>query len=335
MPSLSSLQLGRAFRLIMQTLPIAAVRLGANIAFWVVTLVYLGITGGLAYLVWQAIPAVGVILFLVALGGLGPLYKLAQKYVLYVIKAAQIAVMAEILVNDRLPAGASQLAWGKERVQERFGEVSAMFLVDELVSGVVSAFTGVVYRVASFLPGDTFRSLANILNRVIRFAVGYIDEAILARTFWLQSGSVWANARDGVVLYGMVWKPLLANAVALMFLSYVPFIVVAILFSAPIGALTSLISPNVAGWSIIATLVLAYLVKVAIGDAFAMAAMISAYQRETQELEPDPAVTSKLEQISDRFRTLQQRALGEQAGAALGGEAGTTPALDTGADASE
>ena len=331
MPSLSSLQLGRAFRLIVQTLPIALVRLGAYIAFWVVTLLYLGITGGLAWLVGQAIPAVGVILFLVAIGGLGPLYKLAQKYILYVIKAAQIAVISEILVNDRLPAGASQLAWGKERVQERFGEVSAMFLIDELVSGVVSAFTGVVYRVASWLPGNTFRSLANIVNRIIRFAVGYIDEAILARTFWLQSGSVWANARDGVVLYGMVWKPLLMNAIALMALSYVPFIVVAILFSAPIGALVSLISPSVAGWSIIATLVLAYLVKVSVGDAFAMAAMIAAYQQETQELEPDPTVTAKMEQVSDKFRTLQQRAMGETQ-PLVEAENEMTPAIDAGGE---
>jgi hypothetical protein len=38
-------------------------------------------------------------------------------------------------------------------VQERFGEVSAMFVVDEIVAGAVRAFTNTVYRIASWLPG--------------------------------------------------------------------------------------------------------------------------------------------------------------------------------------
>ena len=119
-----------------------------------------------------------------------------------------------------------------------------------------------------------------------------------------------------------------------MLISYVPFVVVAILFSAPIGASPSLISPNVAGWSIIATLVLAYLVKVAIGDAFCHGGDALGVPAGDAGLTPDPAVTSKLEQVSDKFRTLQQRALGEQAGAALAGaEEEAAPALDAGADA--
>jgi hypothetical protein len=328
MPSLRSLQLGRAFQLILKTLPISLVRLGAYMVFWLGTVVYLAITGGLAWLVGQAVSWLGVILFLVALGGLGPLYKLVQRYVFYVIKAAQIAIFSELLVNDALPAGTSQLAWGKQRVQERFGEVSAMFLVDELVGAVVNAFTGLVNRVASWLPGDSFRALANVIGRVIRFALSYIDEAILARTFWLDSGSVWANARDGVVLYGMVWKPLLANAVALMVLSYIPAVVVFALFAAPIGLLARLISPSVAGWSVILSLLLAYLIKVAVGDSFAMAAIIAAYQQETADLEPDPAVTSKLEEVSDKFRELQQRAF-----AATGAPGGASPLPEAGAEA--
>ena len=58
-------------------------------------------------------------------------------------------------------------------------------------------------------------------------------------------------------------------------------------------------------------LVLAVLVKVAVGDTFAMAAMIAAYQRETADMEPDPAVVAKLEQVSGKFRELKQRAMAE------------------------
>lgn len=300
--------LSTAFKLVMRTMPILLVRLGVSIALWLVALVYLGVTGGVSWLIGQAIPIVGVILFFVAIVAMAPLYNLAYRYILYVIKAAHIAVVSEILVNGDLPKGTGQLAWGKQRVQERFGETSAMFVVDELVAGVVNAFTGTVYSIASWLPGDTLDTLVRIVNRVIRFATSYIDEAILARSFYTNSDNVWENARDGVVLYGMTWRPILMNAVALMVISYIPFVVAFILFAAPVGFLLSIFSTTLAGWSLLATLVLAWLIKVAVGDAFAMIAIIATYQRETAGLTPDPQMAARLDQVSDKFQELKERA---------------------------
>ena len=311
--NLESLRLGDAFKLTMRTLPILGVRLAANLVFWLVLIIYLGITGGIAYLVGQAVEFLGVIIFIVALIGIAPLYQLAKRYVLYMIKAAHIAVVSELLASGDLPPGVSQLQWGKERVEERFGEASAMFVIDEMVSSIVRSFTNTVYRMASWLPGETFRNLARVVERIVKFALTYVDEAILARAFWLHSETVWANARDGVVLYGMAWQPLLLNAVALMLLSYLPFIVAMIIFAAPIGALMSLISTNIAGWSVIAVLSFSYLVKMAVGDGFAMTAIIAAYRRETEGLEPDPGVVAKLDSLSAKFGELTQRAQEELA----------------------
>lgn len=307
-----SLQLGTAFNLLMRTMPIILVRLGVSIAFWLAALIYLGVTGGVSWLIGQAISIVGVILFFVAIVAMIPLYQLAYRYIFYMIKAAHIAVVSELLVRGSLPEGTNQLAWGKQRVTERFGEANVMFVVDQLVTGVVNAFTRTVYSVASWLPGD-LRSVVRILNQIIRFAMSYIDEAILARSFYSNHDNVWANARDGLVLYGMTWKPILKTAVALMALSYVPFIVVFLVFSAPLGLLLSLISTTVAGWSLLITLVLAWMVKVAVGDAFAMIAIIAVYQRETDGLEPDPQMAARLESVSSKFTELKQKA-GESIG---------------------
>src|SRR5260370_12807658 len=152
-----------------------------------------------------------------------------------------------------------------------------MFIVDEVVMGVVRTFTRTVFSLTSWLPGDTLRTLVTIINRVIEYAMNYIDETVLARSFWHEQESVWTNARDGVVLYAMVWKPILINAIALMIISFVPFIVAFIVLAAPIGLLVARISPQLAGWSIIATLVLAYLLKLLIGIPFAMTATIPPY----------------------------------------------------------
>jgi hypothetical protein len=306
--NLNALRLGMSFNLMMRTMPILLVRLGVMLVFWVVALIYLAITFAVAYLVGQAVPFIGVILFIVALVAVGPIYNLAYRYIFYTIKTAHIAVIAELLTKDRLPDGVNQLSYGKQRVEERFGEVNAMFVVDELVNGVIHAFTNTVYSVTSWLPGETLDTLVRIVNRVIRFAMNYIDEAVMARSFYRTEGNVWENARDGVVLYAQVWKPILVNAIALMLLSYVPFIAALVLFALPVGLLLNLISPQLAGWSIIFLLILAYMVKVAVGDAFAMTAIIAAYQRETTTLTPNPEMAAQLDSLSDQFRELTQRA---------------------------
>jgi hypothetical protein len=306
--NLNSLQLGTSFKLMLRTLPIIGIRLGANLVFWIGLLIYLAIAGWVAYLAGNAIQIVGVILFIVALVAILPIYNLAYRYVFYMLKAAHIAVIAELLANGSVPGGRGQLDWGRQKVQERFGEMNAMFIIDELVNGVVHAFTRTVFALTAWLPGDTIRMAVRMVNRVIEYAMNYIDEAVLARSFWTERESVWTNARDGVVLYAMVWKPILMNAIALMILSYVPFVVAFILFAAPIGLLLSQTSPQLAGWSIIATLVLAYLIKVALGDAFAMTAIIATYQRETASLTPDPNMVAKLDSVSTKFTDLKKRA---------------------------
>lgn len=306
--NLDSLRLGTSLSMMLRTMPILLVRLGVMLVFWVVALIYLAIAFAVAYLVGQAVPLIGVILFIVALVAVGPIYNLAYRYVFYTIKAAHIAVVAELLTNGQLPDGVNQLSYGKQRVEERFGEVNAMFVVDELVNGVVHAFTNTVYSMTAWLPGETLDTLVRVLNRIIQFAMNYIDEAIMARSFYRTDGSVWENARDGLVLYAQVWKPILVNAIALMALSYLPFIVALVVFALPVGLLLNLISPQLAGWSIIFLLILAYMVKVAVGDAFAMTAIVAAYQRETANLTPNPDMTAQLEAVSDQFRDLTQRA---------------------------
>lgn len=305
---LSSLEIGSSFRLLMRTSPILLVKLGAYIAFWIIALIYLGVTFLVASLVAQAIEIAGVLLFIIAFIGVIPLYNLAYRYVFFMIKAAHIAVISELLVNDKLPDGIGQLEWGRKQVTERFGEINVMFIVDEVVSGVVRAFTRTIYSVARMLPGDTLEQVARVVNRVILNATTYIDEAVMARSFIRKGVPVWVNARDGVVLYGMVWKPLLMNAIALMIISYIPFIVAFLLFSLPVSLLLSLVSGSLAGWSIIFTLVLAFLIKIAVGDAFAMTAMISTYHKQTQGLKPDKETVQKLDAASDKFKELRTRA---------------------------
>jgi hypothetical protein len=305
---MESLQFGRAINVLMQTLPIIGIRLAVSLVSFVIFVIYMAITFGIAALLGRINETIGVIAFVVALVAVIPIYNLVNRYIFYILKVAHLAVIAELLQNNRLPDGVNQLDWGRQQVQQRFGDVNVMFIVDELVSGVISGFTNTLNWLTSWLPGDTLRTLVGMVKMVIRLSLTYIDEAVLARAFWLRSESVWTTAIDGVVLYAQVWKPILTNAVALMLLSYVPFVVVLIIFAAPVGVILNFINADLAAWGIVATLFLAFMVKVAIGDAFAMVAIIATYQKETTGLQPNPEMKAKLESISDKFRELQQRA---------------------------
>jgi hypothetical protein len=69
--------------------------------------------------------------------------------------------------------------------------------------------------------------------------------------------------------------------------------------------------------SILAALALGWAFKVGIGDSFAMAAIIAAYQRSIEGLQPDPALLGRLGQVS-RFDDLTRRAQEESATQRLG-----------------
>src|SRR5258708_15056478 len=106
----NSLQLGTSFQLMLRTLPIIGIRLGGNLLFWIALLIYLAFAGWIAYLVGNAIQIAGLILFIVALVAIIPIYNLVYRYVFYLLKAAHVAIIAEMLANWKVPEGQSQLA---------------------------------------------------------------------------------------------------------------------------------------------------------------------------------------------------------------------------------
>jgi hypothetical protein len=157
---------------------------------------------------------------------------------------------------------------------------------------------------------ESLQTLVNILNRVIHYATNYIDEAVLARSFYnKEQQNVWENARDGVVLYAMSWKPLLTSAVMLMIISFIPGLVAFVIFAAPVGWLISLFNAEWAAAAVLLALFLGWIFKAALGDSFALAAIVAAYQRITDGKTPDPQMASHLDSISTAFNDLKNKAM--------------------------
>lgn len=300
------LYFGEAFQLIAKTMPFIWVRLGSYLLLGLVLALFFGIIGGLAYLLAQLWAPLGVILFLVAFGGAWGIVRWASRYYFYMLKAAHTAVMTEVIVTGKAPQG-SQIAYGKQQVTSRFKDTSIMFGVDVLVDGVVKAFTRTFARLAGILPIPGLDGLMGIAQRVAVASTTYVDEAILSRAYAQKEQNVWKVAHDGVVLYAQAWKPILANAVALSLLGYVEFVVLLVILGIPALAI-GLAVPALQVALGVAVLVLAWMIKLAVSDAFSLAATLVAYHRSTESMAINLEWKGKLEGASGKFKDLGLKA---------------------------
>jgi hypothetical protein len=301
------LYLREALGLLLKTTPILWVRLGSYALLWLGLLVYAAVVGGLAWLFAQLWSVLGIVVVLAALAGGWGLVRWVTRYYFYLLKAAHAAVMTEFIVHGRGPTG-SQLAHGKEQVASRFKDTSIMFAIDQVLDGVVTSFNRAFTTVTDWLPLPGMDSLQAFIRRVSRFSTTYIDEAILSRAYAHKEENVWAVAKDGVILYAQCWKPILANAVALTLLSYVEFFAFLVILGVPALAVGALI-PSLSIALGISVIVGAWMLKLAVADAFSMAATLLAYHRSTEGLTPDPEWQARLEQASDKFTDLKQKAM--------------------------
>lgn len=302
------LYLREAIGLIVKTMPFIWIRLGSYALLGLGLAVYLAVAGGVAWLLGQALSLLGIIVFLIALGGAWVLVQWAQRYFFYLLQAAHIAVMTEYIVYGQAPKG-SQVQYGKQQVQERFRDTSIMFAVDEIIDGVVQGINRSFAQLTQILPIPNLENLNAIVERVSKFATTYIDEAILSRAYQHREKNVWAVAQDGVILYAQAWKPVLANAVALTVINYLEMAVVLVILGVPAIILGALI-PVAAIRTLLGVLVLVgvWMFKLAVSDAYAMAATLLAYHRSTEDMEPNPEWQERLTGISDQFRNLCDRA---------------------------
>jgi hypothetical protein len=266
------LYLREAAGLLLKTTPIIWVRIGSYALLWLGLLLYAGVIGGIAWLLFQLWSVLGVVVVIAALAGGVGFVRWVSRYYFYLLKAAHAAVMTEFIVHGRGPT-AGQLAHGKEQDQSRFTDTSIMFAVDQVLDGVVKTINRTFASVTNLLPLPGMDGLRKFVGRVSRFSTTYIDEAILSRAYAQKEENVWAVAKDGGILYAQCWKPILANAVALTLLSYVEFVAFLVLLGVPAVAVGALVPQLVVALGV-AVLLGAWMLKLAVADAFALDATL-------------------------------------------------------------
>jgi hypothetical protein len=306
----------RALAMVLQTLPFVVLRILVYVGIALAYVLTVGVGGALGWGFGHMgsgpdAPAGGAFWGgAIGFGLLSGVIYMAREYLLYLVKAAHIAVLVQVFDNKPIPQGQGQLAYGATFVKTHFTESSVLFGVDQLIKGVLRSLFGTFNFFTSFLPIPALQQLIRLAESVVRMSLTYVDEIILAYLIRTETKNPWGTARDGLILFAQNYMHFLKNAAWLSVLMWAFTIALFIVLLAPVGALVAIFHTGFTFWGFLLALVFAVAVKKAVMEPIAIAALMQVYFKEIEGQVPNPEWTAKLEQVSSKFRDLAQKAAG-------------------------
>jgi hypothetical protein len=304
----------KAIGLVAQTAPFVVLRL---LVYLGITLAYIAVTGTGAAVGFgfgnissdPDTPFAGA--FWGGLGGFGivsAVLYLAREYILYLVKAAHIAVLVELLEGKSVPGGQNQIQYGTQFVKTHFVESSVLFGVDQIIKAVLKVITGTLTGVAAFLPIPALQTAINIFNSILRMSLTFVDEVILAYMIRQRTTNPWETAKDGLVLYAQNYGNLLKNAAWLTVFLWGLTILIFIFLLGPVAALLAFMPSVIGGWSFVFAFIFAWALKAAVLEPIAITALMQAYFKVIEGQKPDAEWDARLTNLSKRFRDLAGKA---------------------------
>lgn len=246
-----------------------------------------------------------LITFCIWVVGTGAIRFAIMHYMGYMVKAGHIAVIAEACKRGRLPK--NQVAYGKQRVKERFVTANIYFAVDKLVTGAVKQIQRNIDKAGNkldFIPG--MNAITGAAKFFVDISLGYIDECCLGWTFYNREQGAFHSAADGVVIYAQNWKVLLKHAAKTMVKTLLLLLAIVLVSFVPVGLIFKLLK-----WSALAAFLLAcliaWVIKFAFIDSYIMIQMMGTYMEVAPQTRLVFDLYGKLSAISSSFKELYQK----------------------------
>jgi len=300
----------KAFSLLVKTTPFLGLNIIVYGGFFLAAVLWLGIFGGIAVFFSSRVEILAIIFFILAVAGPFAVLAFGKRYLLYLVKGAHIAVLTKYLTEGEIPEGKSQIAYGREIVQQNFRDVSILFALNKMTDRVVRRFTRRFVRIVDMLPlGGGATKIARWASTIVNQSLSYIDEAILSYAIAKDGKNVWTNARHGIILYAQVYKPVLMTAIKVWFLGKAFFLALIILLGIP-GIILMMMFDT--GWFQVITLVSVFLLSSliirAVFDPFATAYTLVTYHQSIDGVEVNAEWDERLKSVSGTFRQMTDRA---------------------------
>ena len=307
--------IGRTLGIMARTWPFILLRM---VVYFSITLAYVLATGagaGVGFGVGYAFEeqgGPGAFAFwggLVGFGLVSAFVYWVREYILYIVKAGHIAVMVRLIDGQDIPGGQMQITYARDIVTDRFAEANVLFVLDQLIKGVVRVITGLLGGIAAFLPIPGLQGLVRFANTVIRLSLTYVDEIILGYNIRMESTEPFESGRRGIVLYAQNGTTMLKNAVWLAIFLWVLSFAVFLVMIAPAAALLYVLPGDWSSFGFVLALVFAWSLKQAILEPFAITCLMQVYFKAIEGQQPDPVWDERLSAASGRFREMKERAI--------------------------
>lgn len=307
-------EIGRTIGIVARTWPYVGLRI---VVYLLITLAYIIATGtgaGIGYGAGNIFGDSGGPLVIALWGGIlgfgavSVVLYWIREYILYLVKAGHVAVLVHLIDGRDVPGGQGQIAYGRQVVSERFGEANTLFVLDQLIRGVLRTIAALLGGIAAFLPIPGLSGLVKFANAVIRMSVTYVDEIILGYNVRMASTQPFETARQGVVLYAQNGRVMLKNALWLTVFLWLVGGVLFVLVLAPAGAMVYAMPGMPAGWTFVFSILVAWACVSAFVEPFAIAALMQVYFRTIEGQKPDAEWDRRLAEASQTFRELSQKA---------------------------
>jgi hypothetical protein len=309
--------LSKAIGMILRTMPFILLRLAVYLGIGVAYLFAVGagaIVGyGFGHFAGGAEAPEGGAFWggLIGFGLVSAALYLAREYILYLVKAAHIAVLVELYDGRAIPDGQGQLAYGAATVKTHFAESSVLFGVDQIIKAVLRTFT-------AFLPIPALQSLIRFAESIVRMSLTYVDEIILAYLIRTRTTNPWGTAKDGLILYAQNYKHFLKNAAWLSVFLWLLTAAIFVVLIAPAAALLALVPGHLFVWGFAFAFIFAWGLKAALLEPVAIVCLMQVYFRTIEGQLPNPEWEARLDSVSKRFRELGNKAAGWMGAQAAG-----------------
>ncbi len=121
------------------------------------------------------------------------------RFVSYLLKAGQIAMMTKGIVEGSLPDNV--IAEGKKVVKERFLTVALYFAATKAIKGIFNQLGKAITNVAGMVGGDTGKTIGSAVNTVVQTIINYLSDCCLGWVFFRREVNAARATLEGAVLF--------------------------------------------------------------------------------------------------------------------------------------
>ncbi len=152
------------------------------------------------------------------------------RFVAYLFKAGQIAMMTRAITEGDLPENV--IAEGKKAVRERFVTVAVFFALANAIKGIFNQIGRGLTKVGQTIGGDTGGAVGNTLSSILQTIVRYLCDCCLGWVFYRKEVKSARAACEGAVLFFRHGKTFIRNMGRVFGLGIASFLVIGGIFTA-------------------------------------------------------------------------------------------------------